>query len=648
MNMRLRTILLALAAVLFFARSAPANVSLKNGNFLIAYTDVNYSGGFEPSVERVYNSKTPFKGIFGNGWGNKFEVYLSVSCGGILVVHEYGGGAENMFVPEGFNSQDLEDSYTALLDAAIQSGNLKGQGEAAKYRARIETDASFRYDEWEKYSGKKLVHAKTLPVGTIFRSDRFGYQYIKKTRDGYVRVMENGKFEFYNPEGHLARITDKNGNFIDLDYGENGQIKKITDNFGRTISISYNGQGLVGNLVDNRGREAKYEYNYKDDLVYSKDVDGNVYRYEYDKRYNMTTITYSDDTTLEVSYYSQERNEDVRSVKDRDGTITRYDYIKDPSDKMHLAIVVTVDTPSRPESSEPDIYNLDGEDLPPAQEGETPDINSETAPQDGGSGAGAEGVPPQAPPPVESKAEEAAPRDVLQEEKRVVVSKSRYEYFNRIDSKGAESTWKMITDIDGDKTETEYSEIGLPVAIDHNGEKVTFQYDGKGHVTRKETPSEVTELEYDYLVDKIKHVKKTPKGVAAEGVALNSDDPNKESMDQAPVEKPSESSFRYDDAGNLIYAENSEGVKITLLYDSVGRIDELKSDKSDIKFTYNVNSKPTVIELVGVGRINVSYTEGGDVEKVASDGGRKIALAVTGAFEELLDVIRPAGVSLSF
>ena len=46
--------------------------------------------------------------------------------------------------------------------------------------------------------------------------------------------------------------------------------------------------------------------------------------------------------------------------------------------------------------------------------------------------------------------------------------------------------------------------------------------------------------------------------------------------------------------------------------------------------------------------IIVTYTESGEIEKVESPEGRKIALAVTTAFQELQDIIRPAGVSLSF
>src|SRR5262245_50241964 len=105
--------LLALLA----AAPALANVSIKNGNFFIGYTDIIYPGGFEPKIERVYNSKSPFKGMFGWGWGNEFEVRLSVSADGSVVVHEYGGGAENRFNPRAFNSKELDGAVAMIVEA---------------------------------------------------------------------------------------------------------------------------------------------------------------------------------------------------------------------------------------------------------------------------------------------------------------------------------------------------------------------------------------------------------------------------------------------------------------------------------------------------------------------------------------------------
>src|SRR5215210_6552629 len=110
-----------LGIVGFLAALAPltafANVSLKNGNFFIGYTDIVYPGGFEPKMERVYNSKTPFKGMYGWGWGNEYEVFLSVSADGSVVAHEYGGGAENRFSPTAFNATELNKAVDMIAEA---------------------------------------------------------------------------------------------------------------------------------------------------------------------------------------------------------------------------------------------------------------------------------------------------------------------------------------------------------------------------------------------------------------------------------------------------------------------------------------------------------------------------------------------------
>jgi hypothetical protein len=49
-----------------------------------------------------------------------------------------------------------------------------------------------------------------------------------------------------------------------------------------------------------------------------------------------------------------------------------------------------------------------------------------------------------------------------------------------------------------------------------------------------------------------------------------------------------------------------------------------------------------------VGSINVSYTNSGEIKKVESAAGRRVAVQVTSAIQNLVDIIKPAGVNLSF
>ena len=47
-----------------------------------------------------------------------------------------------------------------------------------------------------------------------------------------------------------------------------------------------------------------------------------------------------------------------------------------------------------------------------------------------------------------------------------------------------------------------------------------------------------------------------------------------------------------------------------------------------------------------VGQINVSYDNYGNIKRVKSKSGAKMASQVTSAFQALLGIIRPAGVNL--
>lgn len=553
---------LALVALALAAPAAEANVSLKNGNFFIGYTDIVYPGGFEPKIERVYNHKTSYKGMFGWGWGNEYEVYMSVSADGSVVVHEYGGGAENRFVPVAFKPEELTNAVEAIAKAAKDAGAIGTAGQLDTYKQKLRADATYRNDEWEKWRAQGKIAARQLPVNAQLQSNNFSYQYITKVAKGYVRTFDTGKVEFFNERGKLAKITDKNGNFIAFEYGKDGRLAKLVDNFNRKMFFTFNTLGLVEKIQGENGKEATYKYNNLHELVLSKDVDGNTYAFKYSdpnlRRHNMVEIVYADKTTMAIAYHARDKFENVKMVKDRDGTVTDYLYDFDKNDPDHTIVGVNV-------------KGTDGK----------------------------------------------------------IISASKYEYFNKRKADGQEWTYKMISVLDGDRTETVYNECcGLPLLIKRGTEETAFEYDAKGHVTKKITPTDVTQLDYDQKVGKVSKVVRFSKL-------------NKKDTDW--------SQFQYDDKGNLVFAKNSEGKGVKLFYDLHGRIQSMvDQSRRQIKFKYNENSKPVEITDPALGTITVSYTNSGEIKKVESTAGRKIALQVTSAFQNLLDIIRPAGVSLSF
>src|SRR6185437_10214701 len=132
------------------------------------------------------------------GWGCDCEVYLRIAADGSVIVHEYGGGAENVFAPPAFDAAGMEAVLTTLEGAARTTNTIKNQEEAAAYRKRLRSDATYRNDEWERFRRLRLVTPRDIAVGTRLRSDRFGYQVVTRIKDGYQRILENGRTETYD------------------------------------------------------------------------------------------------------------------------------------------------------------------------------------------------------------------------------------------------------------------------------------------------------------------------------------------------------------------------------------------------------------------------------------------------------------------
>lgn len=204
---------------------------------------------------------------------------------------------------------------------------------------------------------------------------------------------------------------------------------------------------------------------------------------------------------------------------------------------------------------------------------------------------------------------------------------NKYEYEIKTRPDGSRYTYRILTKISGIQTETLYSECcGLPLKIARGKNVTNFEYNSNGLLTKKtSSKGDSINIEYDKKHNKISKV------VNASGVTQ----------------------FHYDGKGNLVEAKNSRGKKVKLIYNSKGKITrmldkDLKTEKiRTLTFKYNALGKPVEIEMEKVGKINVSYDNYGDIKRVESKQGHKMALQVTQAFQNLLAIVKPAGVNLN-
>lgn len=210
--------------------------------------------------------------------------------------------------------------------------------------------------------------------------------------------------------------------------------------------------------------------------------------------------------------------------------------------------------------------------------------------------------------------------------------KTVYEY--RSDPKDARHTWTKVTAISaaGQESSKEFeyrnrtTETGAEqlssFAVGNDRNRVETIYDDKGRVIRKANGTGGM-AEYVYHPKSGKLI-----------LVLNKD---------------LKTAFHYDAQDNLVRAENSKGQVIDLDYRDTPQIQRMievnRTDKTrrELTFKYNTAGKPTEIVLVGTGKIAVDYDDKGEISKVSSSQGAKMALQVTQAFQNLLSVVAVAG-----
>lgn len=531
--------------LLMFPALAWSGVNLKNGNFYISYTDIIVPGGGQDlEIVRTYNSKSTEKGWFGFGWGSDFETYLTIGADGSVVVHENGSGALTRFTPK--ESVDAEAAAKKIIEAMRKKTTVSAQV-AESLVEKLKNDAELR----QAYGRKFDVKAE-LAAGTKLFSNTRGIQELHVTKDGYKRTFNDGKVELFNKDGKLLKITNKYNYAVDFVY-DSGILKSIKDSQAKQLFFDWYADGKVKHVWSAGDKKTFYKYK-GDDLIESTDVGGNKFVFSYDTNHNLTTISYSDDSKMQIKYTA--KTQFVEEIVSRNGESTKYEYGSNPKNPdYHYWTIV--------------------------------------------------------------KKKGVSGKEVA----------NRYEYEIKTRPDGSDYTYRILTEINGLKTETFYTECcSLPSKIVRGDRTTTFDYHENGLLKKKESNNgEFVNLEYHSKFNKITKVKSN-KGWTE---------------------------FEYDKNGNLSKANNDQGMSVLLVYDRQGRITKMldhnkkNNEKRTLMFKYNAQGKPVEIAMDKVGKINVAYDNYGEIKKVESNAGHKMALQVTQAFQSLLSIVKPAGVNLN-
>lgn len=314
-----------LAIFILNLNSALAVVDMKTANFSETFTDLSALGsGFDLRIQRTYNSRTIYSGLFGFGWCSDFETRLETTAEGNLKVTECGAGVEVLYVPKKFDGKKVDITVGAIIDEVRKRNQGMTDKALTELTNELKADSNFR-DEFAKRIGLKGNIEKDT---TYYASGREN-ETISKQESVYKRSLADGTFQHFDFNGNLVAIYDRNSNSLKLIYDKN-KLTGVLDNNGRRLTLSYD--PTTKRLKRIAGpNNLKAEYVFKgEDLKEVTMANGKKEKYEYDEVHNLTKIIFANGKTKTLTY-NQDKDW-VTSFKNEKGCIETYEYKVNPED----------------------------------------------------------------------------------------------------------------------------------------------------------------------------------------------------------------------------------------------------------------------------------------------------------------------------
>ncbi len=317
--------------LLFVSFNAHAIVDMKSANYSESWTDITIPGiGYDLRVNRTYNSRSLFNGMFGFGWCSDYETKIEVTTESNLRLTECGGGMEITYTPKNFNPSKIDGTVTQIIaEVKRRRPDLK-----ADYVASLEKELKNNDFMREEFGRRMNIRGK-IEDGVAYLANGREAENITVTKGVYKRTLADGTYQLFDVgSGRMTAMFDKNQNHLKLVW-EKDILVSVSDNLGRKLGFKFNNiTKKVSEIVGPNGLTAKYTVK-GDDLVESVDSRGQKYKYTYDDVHNLTRIDLPENKFKALTY---NKDKDwVISFRNTKGCVESYDYQVSKSDpKNHF------------------------------------------------------------------------------------------------------------------------------------------------------------------------------------------------------------------------------------------------------------------------------------------------------------------------
>ena len=317
--------------VIGFAFSAVALVDTKSGNYKKTFVDFDLTGNIFPlTLERTYNSRSLYRGLFGMGWCSNIETRVRVLPDNSIQLTECGGGQEILFLTKN-SKQDVSAQIKQIIQAVKKQNKKLSNSYYAQLNKKLAKSHVLRNEFLKAYK----VSGQVQPGVVHFAEGRSNDSLVFNKKGFFKRNLPNGVQQFFKRgSGRLIQISDKSGNYIKIVWKKD-QPQYIVDNKGRRLVFGYK-QGQVASIKGLGKTLASYEI--KGENLRRVVNQNGTYRHTYDDLHNLTSTMYPGSTKKEpiVEKLTYNKKKDwVTSFENQRKCVEKYKYKTNPKNPNH-------------------------------------------------------------------------------------------------------------------------------------------------------------------------------------------------------------------------------------------------------------------------------------------------------------------------
>ena len=305
--------------------AAHAVVDMKTANYSETWVDLIAPGsGYDLRIQRTYNSRTIYSGLFGFGWCSDFESRLEVTPEGNLKVIECGAGTELVYAPKKFDAQKVDKTVVSIMEEVKKRNKGMSDKSLTELTKDLKDDDYFR-EEFAKRIGLK----GSITKDTLYYANGRENETLAKQETSYRRTLGDGTFQLYDMTGRLTAMFDRNGNSLKLIYDKT-KLTGVVDNNGRRLTLTYDANSRRIKRIAGPNNLVVTYVSKGEDLSEVTNAWKKKYKYEYDSLHNMTKSILPDGSTKLVTY-NQDKDW-VTGFTNEKGCVENYEYKVNPDD----------------------------------------------------------------------------------------------------------------------------------------------------------------------------------------------------------------------------------------------------------------------------------------------------------------------------